>query len=38
MIAISNIKLKPGEPETLLKKKAAKALGVEPWRLTEGIF
>ena len=33
MIAISNIKLKPGEPETLLKKKAAKALGVDPGRI-----
>ena len=33
MIAISNLKLKPGEPEALLKKKAAKALGIEPDRI-----
>ena len=33
MIAISNIKLKPGEPETLLKQKAAKALGIDPGRI-----
>ena len=30
MIAISNLKLRPGEPETLLRKKAARALGIDP--------
>ena len=33
MIAISNIKLKPGEPETRLEQKAAKALGIAPGRI-----
>ena len=33
MIAVSNIKLKPGEPETQLRQKAAKALGIDPARI-----
>ena len=33
MIAISNIKLKPGEAETRLRQKAAKALGIDPGRI-----
>ena len=33
MIAISNLKLRPGEPETLLQQKAAKALGIDAGRI-----
>ena len=33
MIAVSNLKLKPGEPEALLQQKAAKALGIAPERI-----
>ena len=33
MIAVSNLKLRPGEPESLLKQKAAKALGIAPDRI-----
>ena len=33
MIAISNLKLRPGESEALLRKKAAKALGIDPARI-----
>ena len=34
MIAVSNLKLRPGEPDTHLKQKAAKALGIDPERIT----
>ena len=33
MIAISNLKLRPEESEALLRKKAAKALGIDPARI-----
>ena len=33
MIAVSNLKLKPGESEALLQRKAAKALGIDPGRV-----
>ena len=33
MISVSNLKLRPDESEALLRKKAAKALGIEPARI-----